>query len=144
MIAVDTNVLVYAHRAEYAQHRAALAAVTALADGPDLWGLPAPCLAEFLRVTTHPRVLGPPSTITEAASALEGLLGSSSVRLLLPGERHGALLCGLVRQYQLTGNLAFDAQIVAVCLEHGVRELLMNDRDFQRFDEIRVRSIDAT
>jgi predicted nucleic acid-binding protein len=31
------------------------------------------------------------------------------------------------------GNLAFDAQLVAVCREHGVVEILTEDRDFARF-----------
>jgi uncharacterized protein len=143
VIAVDTNVLVYAHRSEFRQHGAALEALTALAEGRELWGLPAPCLSEFLRVVTHPGILKPPSTTEEAAAALEGLLQSASVRLLLPGERHATTLFDLSRRYQLTGNLVFDAQIVAVCLEHGVREILTNDRDFQRFDEVETRALES-
>ena len=141
MIAVDTNILVYAHRSEFRQHDAALAALTALANGTELWGLPSPCLSEFLRVTTHHAILKPPSTADNAARALEALLASPSVRLLLPGERHAALLFELVRKHRVTGNLAFDALIVATCLEHGVREMLTEDRDFQRFDEITTRPL---
>jgi len=143
VIAVDTNVLVYAHRSEYPQHRAALGALTALAEGQELWGLPAPCLSEFLRVVTHPAILKPPSTIEQATAALEALLQSSSLRLLLPGERHAPMVFDLSRKHQLTGNLVFDAQIVAVCLEHGVREILTNDRDFQRFDEVEARPLES-
>jgi toxin-antitoxin system PIN domain toxin len=141
VIAVDTNILVYAHRSEFRQHEAALAALTTLADGGELWGIPAACLSEFLRVTTHPSLLKPPSAVDDAARALESLLASPSVRLLLPGERHAALLFGLVRKHRATGNLAFDALIVATCLEHGVREILTEDRDFQRFDEITTRRL---
>ena len=36
------------------------------------------------------------------------------------------------------GNLAFDAQIAAVCLEHGATTLLTEDRDFTRFAGITV------
>lgn len=141
MIAVDTNILVYAHRSEFRQHEAALATLTALADGSELWGIPAACLSEFLRVTTHPAVLKPPSTGDDAARSLEALLAAPSVRLLLPGERHAALLFELVRKHRVTGNLAFDVQIVATCLEHGVREILTEDRDFQRFGEITTRKL---
>ncbi|MGH8906749.1 MAG: hypothetical protein ACRD0K_09590 [Egibacteraceae bacterium] len=34
MIAVDTNILVYAHRTEAPLHKPAVAAVTSLAEGP--------------------------------------------------------------------------------------------------------------
>jgi toxin-antitoxin system PIN domain toxin len=141
VLAVDTNVLVYAHRSEFRQHAAALAALTALAEGTDLWGLPEICLAEFIRVTTHPGILTPPSSPEDAVAALGGLLASPSLRVPGPGERHPALLFELVRSYRIKGNLAFDAQIVALCLEHGVRELLTADRDFDRFKEIRVRGL---
>lgn len=141
MIAVDTNILVYAHRSEFRQHQEALATLTALADGSELWGIPAACLSEFLGVTTHQTLLKPPSTGDEAVGALEALLAAPSVRLLLPGERHAALLFGLVRTHRVTGNLTFDALIVATCLEHGVREILTEDRDFRRFDAIATRSL---
>jgi predicted nucleic acid-binding protein len=39
------------------------------------------------------------------------------------------------------GNLAFDAQIVAVCRESGVRALLTEDRDFSRFEDFPVERI---
>ena len=141
MIAVDTNILVYAHRREFPQHAPALAAVTALAEGSDLWAVPVVCLSEFLRVTTHPGILKPPSSIGQAAGAFEGLLASPSLRVFVSGERHAALLLKIVREHHVTGNLTFDAQIVALCLEHGVRELLTADRDFQRFPEIKTRPI---
>lgn len=37
---------------------------------------------------------------------------------------------------EVRGNLAFDAQIVASCIEHGVHELITADRDFARFGAI--------
>ena len=40
------------------------------------------------------------------------------------------------------GNLAFDAQIAAVCVEHGAVSLLTLDRDFSRFPAIRVMSLE--
>lgn len=59
----------------------------------------------------------------------------------MPGERYPRLLLDLVTRTQVAGNLVFDAQIAASCLEHGVRTLISNDRDFARFPEIE-RSID--
>ena len=67
MIAVDTNVLVYAHREELPQHQQARARLVELAEGPALWGIPVFCLGEFLRVVTHPCLFDPPFEIGEAA-----------------------------------------------------------------------------
>lgn len=136
MIAVDTNILIYAHRREFPQHADALRALSSLAEGSELWAIPAVCLSEFLRVATHPSILKPASTIDQASRSVEALLASPSLRLLTPGDRHAALLLQLVREHQITGNLVFDAQIVALCLEHGVRDILTEDRDFGRFPQI--------
>lgn len=133
MIAVDTNVLVYAHREEVPQHRRALARLRELAEGNARWGVPVFCLGEFVRVVTHPAVFSPPSTLEEAVGALDGLLGSPTLAVLSPGERYWPLLRDALAEARAAGNLAFDAQIVAVCRESGVRALLTEDRDFRRF-----------
>ncbi len=143
MIAVDTNILIYAHRLEFRQHAPALEALSSLAEGSELWAIPAVCLSEFLRVATHSAILKPPSTIDQASRSIEALLASPSLRLLMPGDRHATLLLQLVREHQITGNLVFDAQIVALCLEHGVREILTEDRDFGRFRQISPRPLPA-
>lgn len=122
----------YAHREELPLHRAARRRLQQPAEGSALWGLPVCCLGEFVRVVTHPRVLTPPSRLDEALAALQGLLASPSL-VLAPGERFWPLLHEAMVQAQATGNLAFDAQIVALCREHGVRTFLTENRDFARF-----------
>ena len=140
MIAVDTNVLVYAHREESPQHQRALARLRQLAEGAETWALPVFSLGEFVRVVTHP-VFHPPSTLDEATAALEGLLASPSLLVLTPAERYWQLLKEALAEARATGNLAFDAQIVAVCREHGVHTLLTEDRDFHRFGDFRVEHL---
>ncbi len=66
MRALDTNVLVYADREETPEHETALRLVRSLATGSEPWILPWPCIYEFLRVVTHPRVFHPPTPILEA------------------------------------------------------------------------------
>jgi predicted nucleic acid-binding protein len=44
----------------------------------------------------------------------------------------------LLRAGQAGGNLAHDAHIAALILEHGVRELWTADRDFARFPGLRL------
>lgn len=141
MIAVDTNILVYAHRAKAPQHAAALAALRSLAEGPAPWALPVFVVGEFLRVATHRVILEPPGDEAEAAAVIDGLLASPGARLLTPGERYWEILRRLVTRHGVRGNLVYDAAIAAVCLEWGVTEILTEDRGFARFPEITARRI---
>lgn len=138
MIAVDTNILVYAHREELPQHRKAQTRLVELAEGAARWGIPVFCLGEFLRVVTHPRVFSPPFSIHDACEALGRVLESPSLTVLTPGERFWPLLVQAASEAEATGNLAFDAQVVALCREAGVTALLTEDRDFDRFRGFRT------
>lgn len=142
MIALDTNILVFAHIRHSPWHEKALRCITDLAQGDGPWGLPVFCLGEFVRVVTHPRLLDSPSTLNQALQALDGLLESPTLRLLSPGARYPAILLRELRSADARGNLAFDAQIAAVCLEHGVAHLLTHDRDFARFPQLQTRTLD--
>jgi len=138
VIAVDTNILVYADREESAAHADAVKAVRLLAEGDEAWAIPVFCVGEFFRVVSHNRLFDPPTPVMDAVDSIDSLLASPSVRLLGPGDRYLRLLRRLIEQSQVNGNLVFDAQIAAVCLEHGATTLLTEDRDFARFRELRT------
>lgn len=141
MIAVDTNILIYADREELPLHAPAVTALRALSEGNDAWALPVFCIGEFVRVVSHPRLFDPPTPAVEAMEAIEALLESPSVRLLAPGPRYVPLFRQAIESGGAAGNLVFDAQITAVCLEHGARTLLTEDRDFARFAGITVQTL---
>jgi uncharacterized protein len=141
MIAVDTNILVYAHREELPQHEAARSKLTELAEGEAPWGIPVFCVGEFIRVVTHPKLFDPPYGGDEACDAIERLLGSPSLRILSPGSGFLPLFLEAVREADAVGNLVFDAQIVAVCRESGVSALITEDRDFARFPRFKTRTL---
>ncbi len=137
MIAVDTNILIYAHRQETERHTLALQQLRSVAEGGQPWGLPVFCIAEFVRVVTHLRVFNPPSELRIALDFIDRLLDSPSVRLLLPGPDFPGTFRRVCESAGVRGNLAFDAQIVAVCVEHGARDIITADHDFTRFEAIR-------
>lgn len=139
MIAVDTNILVYARRAEAPHHEAARRLLAQLAEGSRPWALPWPCAYEFVRVVTHPRVFDPPSELAAVLEDLDSLLESPSLVLLGEGPSHRGHMRHSLSSGAARGNLAHDAHIVALCREHGVSELLTADRDFGRFTDIRSR-----
>jgi len=142
VIAVDTNALIYAHRAETDLHAVASRKLVALAEGAPRWGLPVFCIGEFLRVVTHRRVFNPPSTLSQATGFLQDVVASPSCRIVRPGTDFTGLLVDTVLQVGARGNLVFDAQIVALCREHGIATILTNDHDFDRFRDLRVRYLE--
>jgi hypothetical protein len=99
------------------------------------------CLGEFIRVVTHPRVFEPPSILDVAIAALSGLLESPTLRILSPGDRFSRIYFEILRAGDARGNLAFDAQIAAVCLEQGFLQFLTADRDFSRFPDLILRPV---
>ena len=133
MQAVDTNILIHAEVESSQYHDPALKILQGLAEGPLPWAIPWPCIYEFLRVVTHPRVFHPPVPLNIALEDLGNMLTSPSLFLLAETPRHAPLLDQVLRQAGATGNLIHDAHIVALCLEHGVSEIITGDRDFSRF-----------
>ena len=135
MIAVDTDVLIAAHREDSPFHSAALAALGSL--GGRRWAIPWPCVHEFLAITTHPRIFAPPTPLTTALAAIEGWLATPYLELLAEGAGHRNELSTLLAQARVVGPRVHDARIAALCLEHGVDELWTADRDFSRFTALR-------
>lgn len=133
MKAIDTNVLVYSEIVSSAHHAAARRLVIDLAEGSVPWAIPWPCVYEFLRVVTHPRVFSPPVPIHIVLRDLAQILSSPSLVLLSETQMHAAVMERIVSASAVTGNLLHDAHIAALCIEHGIGELLTGDRDFSRF-----------
>ena len=143
MKALDTNILVYAHRTETPKHGIALDWILHLAEGSVPWGLPVFCIGEFIRVVTHRNVFEPPSTIEQAIGAVESLLACPTVRILNPTSSYFENMKEMLKAADAKGNLAFDAQIAAVCRDHGITDLVTDDRDFSRFPHIRVITVET-
>lgn len=138
MRAIDTNVLVYAEIRGSRHHRRARQVVEELASNARPWALPWPCIYEFLRVVTHPRVYHPPVPMSVAVEDLRALLASPSLTLLSETSRHRDVMEAMVKASGVKGNLVHDAHIAALCVEHGVHELITGDRDFARFPELNI------
>jgi toxin-antitoxin system PIN domain toxin len=141
MIAVDTNVLVYAHRPDSKFHPQAAAVVRSLAEDSGTWALPWPCLHEFYGVVTNPRLYARPTPPAIALDQIAAWAESPSVRLLAESPSHLRTLSLLLTSSALEGPAAHDAKIAAICIDHGVRALLTMDRDFSRFPALKTRSL---
>jgi toxin-antitoxin system PIN domain toxin len=140
VIAVDTNLLVYAHRRDADWHAAAAGVVRSLAEGGAPWAIPWPCIHEFLAIVTHPRIYRPATTTEAALAQLAAWLESPRLTLLAEGPGYADTLSTLVTEAKVTGAKVHDARIAALCLYHGVRELWSADRDFSRYAALTVRN----
>lgn len=135
MIVVDVNVLVAAHRGDHPEHdraraflQGALASDTVIV--PDLvW-------AGFLRIVTNRRVFPVPTPPGEAVAFIHAALSASTRRA--PGglELLDAFL-DLVLDSNAAGDLVPDAYIASTAIENGC-PVATFDRDFRRFDDIRI------
>ena len=140
MIAVDTNILVYAHRSDCEWHEMALKKLISLASGPARWAIPWPCLHEFLAIVTHPRIYSPPTPVQTALDSAKVWLDSASCLAIGEGMSYFGTLQQLASRGQIVGGMIHDARVAAICLHHGVRVLWTVDRDFSRFPDLRTRN----
>jgi uncharacterized protein len=138
LIAVDSNILVYAHRRDSSFHERAEACLADRAQARLPWAIPWPCVYEFLGVVTHPKIYSPPTPLQLAVDQIEGWLAAPTLVLLGEASGYWPALCDLLKQSRVTGRRVHDARIAALCLHHGVSELWTTDRDFARFRRLKV------
>lgn len=141
VLAVDTNVLVYAHRREASEHDVAMAVIHNLAAGEAPWAIPWPCLYEFFSVVTNARIWkDAASTPRQAVAQLEAWTSAPTLQLLREPDGFFEILHPLISRSRVRGPVVHDARIAAICLAHGVEALLSRDRDFSQFPELRVKN----
>lgn len=139
MVALDTSLLAYAVNRYAPEHRRAAEVLEDLANGEVPWAIPWPVLHEFLGLVTHPHAVARPLRPEDARAFVEGLLGSPSLRMLAPTDRHAAVLAETLAGLPAEPGAAAGLATAVVLREHGVRELLSADRGMRRFGFLTVR-----
>ena len=139
MIAIDTQLLVYAHRKDSPWHRPASDKIAALANTGARWAIPMHCLVEFYSVVTR-AVYRPPSTPKQALQQIDNWVEAPSLTVLSEDVQTWEFVRDLALAAAIRGPRIYDARIAAVCLQHGVTELWTHDRDLSRFPALRVRN----
>ncbi len=138
MIAVDTNLLVYAYDEGAEEHGRALVALERLTDAGTPWGVPWTVAAEFLGVVTNERIVGRPLPIARALDALDVWLEDRGAVLLAEPAVAWPRFRDLLLGANARGPFVHDARIAAACLANGVSEFWTADRDYGRFPGLRV------
>ena len=136
---VDVNVLLYSSDESSSFHAKAIELIERLARETELLYLFWPVVMGYLRVATHSAIFPRPLSLDVAIANVEQLLALPHVRTT--GESDGfwrvyrATTSGMV----VRGNLVPDAHLASLMRESGVGTLWSHDRDFRRFEGIRVR-----
>lgn len=139
MLVVDTNILVYAADADSPFNAKARDWLEHQRSRPDAWYSTWSILYEFMRVTTHPRVMRRPWNASEAWAFVSALLASPGLGLLVPTQRHAEVAEQVVAELPwLAGNLLHDTHTAILMREHGVRQICTRDTDFHRFTFVEV------
>ena len=140
VIAIETNILVYAHRSDSPFYEGARAALREVAEGSRRWVIPWPCAHEFIGVVTNHRAFATPSTFQQAFNQIESWASSAAHQWISTTPEHWLTLSTLCRNAKVTGGMIYDARIAAICIENGVSELWTADRDFSRFAGLKTRN----
>jgi toxin-antitoxin system PIN domain toxin len=138
MVLPDVNVLVYAHRADSADHQEYREWLQAIVNGDAAFGMADLVLSGFLRVVTHPRVFQDPSPLDAALEFVNQIRSRPGFVSVAPGDRHWDIFEALCRTADARGNRVPDAYLAALAIEHGA-EWVTTDRDFARFPGLRWR-----
>jgi uncharacterized protein len=139
VVVVDTNILVYAADADSPWHAKSRDWLERQRSRPDAWYATWPILYEFIRVTTHARVMKRPWSAQQAWAFVSALLGSPGLGVLVPTQRHGDVAGQVFAELPwLAGNLIHDAHTAILMREHGIHRICTRDTDFHRFPFLEI------
>jgi toxin-antitoxin system PIN domain toxin len=139
VLVVDTNVLVYAANGTSPFHEPCSAWLQGQRKSATAWFTTWPIVYEFLRVTTHPRVLDRPWSLAGAWGFVDALLASPGLGVLHHTERHAAVAAATISEFSLlAGNIVHDLHTVTLMREHGISRICTCDADFRRFPFLQV------
>src|SRR5260370_10125264 len=116
MIALDTNILIYAHGEDAPFHKPAVRCLSELAEGRSTWAIPWPCLHEFLAVVTRPGIYRPPTPLSVALDHVDLLLEAPTLVLPAESEQHWSNFPALLTASRVTGPRGQDARMAPLCL----------------------------
>jgi uncharacterized protein len=128
MIALDTNILVYAHRRDARQHAEARLILEYLENGAEEWSIPSLCFREFFAVVTNRKTHPNPTSPRAARQQIAYWQMLENLVVLSEYGDYWACLDDMIRSAKITRRHVHDAHIAAICITHGARELWTADR----------------
>lgn len=138
MIAIDTNLLVYAHRSLTHEHKAAIKSLENAFSSALGWGIAFPSIAEFWCIVTHPKCTGRPSRPDEAADFISTIINDGHGQIWLPSHGFTERAIHLATTLNITGARFFDLLIGLIAIENGAHTLWTHDTNFLKLPGLKV------
>jgi toxin-antitoxin system PIN domain toxin len=95
-----------------------------------------PVLSGFLRVVTHPRIVGNPTPLDIAMQFVESLRNHPNAVTLEPDARYWYTFLRLCQELNAKRSLIADAYLAPVAIESGA-EWITTDRNYARLSGLR-------
>ncbi|HTR03776.1 MAG TPA: TA system VapC family ribonuclease toxin [Thermoanaerobaculia bacterium] len=138
--AVDVNVLLYASDEASPRSKRAREFLDECAQGSEILCVGWPTLTSYLRLSTHPAIFSNPLTPEEAERNVGALLSLPHVRAVSEQDGFWDVYREVTEGLPTRGNDVPDAHLAALLKQHDVPTLFTNDRDFLRFEFLKVRN----
>jgi toxin-antitoxin system PIN domain toxin len=136
--AVDVNILLYASDASSPFSKRARTFLDARAAGREVVCFAWPTLTSYLRLATHPAIFANPLTPDQAEQNVESLLALPHARVLSEKDGFWDVYRDVAKDLAVRGNDVPDTHVAALLRQHDVPTLYTNDRDFRKFDFLKV------
>ena len=137
MIFPDINVLIYAHKQGAVHHEEYAAWLTQTIE-TERFATANIILSGFIRITTHPKLYTPPSTLEEALTFCHNLVNHPNCTVVTPTTAHWTIFTRLCQDINARGNDVTDAYLAALAVEHDC-EFMTADKGFRRFPGLHWR-----
>jgi toxin-antitoxin system PIN domain toxin len=136
VIVPDVNVLIHAMDVDSRHHQRAWEWWFASLGGSEHIGFSWSVLMAYVRLTTHPRIMGSPLEASNACDDVRMWLSLPTTMVLTPGPEHMNVVAGLLESAGGGGDLVPDAHLAALAIENG-GTVYSQDADFARFPDVR-------
>lgn len=137
-VALDANLLLYASDESSRFHEKAQTTLEECTAGPEPCYLFWPVAMAYLRIATHPGVFVAPLSLSDALANVDALLTRPAVRAVGEDDGFWRVFRAAAQGAGVRGNLVPDAQVAALMLQYGAQTIVSHDRDFRKFDGIKV------
>lgn len=136
---VDANVLLYSVNEADANHDGARSWLDAALSASEPVGFAWTVTVAFLRLSTKVGLFTNPLPVADALERVREWTSQPPAVTVEPTSRHLAVLAGLLTDVGTGGNLANDAHLAALAVEHNAT-VISYDHDFGRFPGVRWRT----
>jgi hypothetical protein len=136
--AIDVNVLLHATDEASPLSGRAAAFLADRAAAPEVCCIAWTTVMSYLRLATHAAMFADPLTPQDAMANIETLLRLPQVRLLAEEEGFWEVYRSVTGRLPVRGHLVPDAHLAALLRQHGVTTLYTDNRDFLKFEFLKV------